>query len=131
MPSTDRHGPELVASRAGWPLTSTRAAGTSHWMRTQGCGLVPVPNGTWNGQPATGNVSATVTTGGPFSEHPRVGDHGELGAACVHVVALAQTWSNGPGTQVTTSAVWLTARVGPSRLIVAPWPLRDHDAGRR
>jgi hypothetical protein len=37
--------PVLVWSRAGTALTSTRAAGTSHWMRTQGIGTTPAVNG--------------------------------------------------------------------------------------
>jgi hypothetical protein len=41
--------PELVLRMAGWPPMSTRAAGTSHWTLTHGCGFVP----TMKAHPAT------------------------------------------------------------------------------
>jgi len=47
-----RQRPLLVWSRAGVPLTSTRVAGVSHWMRTHGIGVL---GGTVNGQPAIMN----------------------------------------------------------------------------
>ena len=63
----------LVAISTGVPLTFTRAAGTVHWILTHGCGLVPVPIGTWNGQPATGNVSVEEQHGHPADQHAGVG----------------------------------------------------------
>jgi hypothetical protein len=59
--------PVLVWMSAGVPLISTRVAGTSQRAVTQGCGLVPVPMGIWNGQPATVPESASVATGIPLT----------------------------------------------------------------
>jgi hypothetical protein len=42
---------------------STRVAGTSHWILTQGCGFVPPGTGIWKGQPATVVVSERTATG--------------------------------------------------------------------
>jgi hypothetical protein len=60
--------------------------------------LVPdgVGAGAWNGQPATVNVSAIVTTGIPLTSTRVFDDTAVTGAAWVQVIP-AVTWSTGPG----------------------------------
>jgi hypothetical protein len=80
----------------GWPLTSTRRAGTSHLVVTHGCGFVPVPIGTWNGHPATGYVSAIVAAGWPPTRTRVLELTTVTDPACGQTM-LAPTWTTGPG----------------------------------
>jgi len=55
--------PGVGIKAADWPFTTNLVEGMVHLTVTQGCGLVPAPAGTWNGQPATAIGLAIVATG--------------------------------------------------------------------
>src|SRR5688500_5926908 len=118
------HSPVLVCSSAGDPPTSTRVAGTSHWMRTQGIG---VATGTVNGHPAMRNWSLSVVTGCPPTSTRTLVGTTVAGMPCVQSVRLAAC-ARGPGTmsvtrvQVIVRATPLMATVGPVITIDAPLP---------
>src|SRR5262245_52312009 len=120
--------PALVCRIAGWPLTTTRAAGVSHCTFTHGCGL---PGGTVKAQPAIGKVSPIVATGWPLTRTRVLVGIVVTWPPCGQV-ALAPTWNSAPGipallvrvrgAHVTTSAPPLTVTEGPDIRIVAPLP---------
>jgi hypothetical protein len=62
----------------------TRVAGAVHRTVTQGCGLVPVPIGTWNGHPATVQTSLATDAGAPDNSTRGTPGAPVAGAACGH-----------------------------------------------
>jgi hypothetical protein len=83
-----RQMPLLVCNSAGWPMTITRAAGTSHCTRMHGWGF---PGGTVNAQPATVLVSLIVATAIPLTITRVFEEMVVTCPACGHM-AVAPTW---------------------------------------
>src|SRR5205823_1755793 len=98
--ASDRPGPAPGAgtTAAGWPPTSTRAAGISHFTVTHGCGAPA----TLNGHPTTVMRLAMVATGCPLTSTRGCEGTMVAGAACGHWIT-ALVWSRNPGMNALSS----------------------------
>src|SRR4051794_12552867 len=61
--SAARQRPTLSCDKVGVPLTVVSMFILIHCTVTQGCGTVPTPTGSWNGQPAMVKVSVAKASG--------------------------------------------------------------------
>jgi hypothetical protein len=109
--------PLMITS--GCPSEVTRTAPIIHCAVTQG----PFPAGGTNAHPTTEYGAAIVAIGMPDTITRALGAVGNACPPCAHIT-VAPMCNIGAGMfYITVNAPMFTSTDGPTRVMVAPWPL--------